>query len=101
MSAEFRMKLSIKDVLATVIGVGKKSMTDLAEETVSIAKSDHTFENQTGTNESSITWDEDDGDVKVYTQSGYGGYVELKLPYIYPALEQARGHIKKNVEGKI
>lgn len=79
-------------------------LTEVAQEIVDDAKTNHEYQNVTGTNTASISWDPEKNGVKIYTTSGYGGYLEIgtskmqPYPAIIPAFERAKKTFGKDLE---
>lgn len=82
-----------------------KEMQLLAERTVNTAKENHPYKNITGTNSASITWDGENMKYRVYTQSSYGGFLELgtsqnkPYPYIWPAFQKEQNVFLNRIKG--
>lgn len=90
------------EAMKQLLSLANDKLKDFVENTVDIAKTEHDYVDRTGTNSSSITWDMQEGKFRIYTTSGYGGWLELGTsrmpPYkcILPAIEQS----KKEILGK-
>ena len=70
MSANVTLNLKIPEVIKEVDGVVNKGMSNFVQAIVNNAKRDHTFKNQTGVNEKSITGKGDEEEFEVFTTSG-------------------------------
>lgn len=92
------VNLDIEEALAQVKEIYQTKLRALTERTTEYAKDLSPV--LTGHNRSSITWDIENEHFRVYTQSGYGGVLELgsakikARPYIYPAFEKASKELK-------
>lgn len=92
-------------VLAQIGDLTEQKLRDLAEEMTDIAKTSCPVD--TGNLRDSIEWDaqemnKDKKTVTVYTQTGYGAYVELGTarqgaqPFLAPAFKQAFNTVVEN-----
>jgi hypothetical protein len=98
-----RLNWKGEEVKKKISSLINSEMKDMCEDIVSASKDKSPKD--TGHNASSITWDEKEGKFRVYTQSGYGAYLELgttkmdKRPYIYPSYQEAAKHFLSNLKG--
>ena len=105
MSADFSIDLNTQAIIDKIKNVSEGGMKDLAEDITENAKDLSPVD--TGTNKASITWDEQNGKYKVYTESGYGAFLELGTkkmnpqPYIFPSFEKSIKNLGKYLEGKV
>lgn len=91
-----------RDVLKQIGALTREKLRDFAEEMTEVAKSGCPVD--TGNLRDSIEWDEENVSdtqqaVRVFTQTGYGAFVELGTsrmaaqPYLAPAFETARKNV--------
>ncbi|HUT58988.1 MAG TPA: HK97-gp10 family putative phage morphogenesis protein [Phycisphaerae bacterium] len=96
MAAVTDFKITWNDVLEKALKrAPTEALNRLAEHVTAEAKRRSPF--KTGTNRRSINWDASrGGERRIFTQSGYGGYLELGTkkmaarPFIRPALEAVK-----------
>lgn len=89
-----KLNLDTNKAIRMIQRLVHEEFVSLCENVTELAKDKTPYD--TGTNRASITWDESEKQFRVYTQSGYGAYLELGTskmqakPYIYPAFEESK-----------
>lgn len=93
------------EVVKIVEKLSAEKMKDFIEDITAGAKDKSPY--KTGHNRATITWDEQEEKFRVYTQSGYGAWLELGTakmparPYIFAAYEESKAAFFKNLEGSV
>lgn len=102
---EIKLNLKTDEVLQKVLAATQGKQRDFVENITEVAKENSPY--ITGHNRSTITWDEEEGKFRVYTQSGYGAYLELGTskqqaqPYIFPAYESSKQQFLDELQGSV